>query len=246
MILDDENIVRNPKIIHYCWFGKKEKPKSVLKCIESWKRFFPDYDIWEWNESNYNVRQLRYTSKAYDAGKYAFVSDYVRVWALFEYGGVYLDTDVEIIRPLYDLIDKGSFMGCEIDGGIPGKEIKVAPGLICTAEVSHLIVYSEILEIYENIRIIDDSYDFSSYAIVKITTDVLKNCGLKNISGIQTCSGITIYPAEYFNPMDSLTGKITYTPNTRTIHRYSHSWGTPYDKLKNKIGKFIRRIISFK
>ncbi len=246
MTFDDENIVRNPKIIHYCWFGKKEKPKSVLKCIESWKRFFPDYEIWEWNESNYNVRQLRYTSQAYDAGKYAFVSDYVRVWALFEYGGVYLDTDVEIIRPLYDLIDKGSFMGCEIDGGIPGKEIKVAPGLICTAEVSQHIVYSEILEIYESLRFCDSNGNINKYAIVDITTDVLRQCGLKNIPGIQNFSGMTIYPAEYFNPMDSLTGKITYTPNTRTIHWYSYSWGSPFERLKNKIGKFWRRLISSK
>ena len=157
-----------------------------------------------------------------------------------------MDTDVEIIRPLYDLIDKGSFMGCEIDGGIPGKEIKVAPGLICTAEVSQHIVYSEILEIYESLRFCDSNGNINKYAIVDITTDVLRQCGLKNIPGIQNFSGMTIYPAEYFNPMDSLTGKITYTPNTRTIHWYSYSWGSPFERLKNKIGKFWRRLISSK
>lgn len=231
-----------PKIIHYCWFGKRDKPESVLKCIESWKYFFPGYEIWEWNEETFNHELTRYTRDAYKAKKYAFVSDYVRIHVLFEYGGIYFDTDVEVVRPMHDLIEKGNFMGCEIDGGIPGKEITVNPGLVLAAE-DHLVVYSEILEIYERINFCDINGVINKYAIVEITTDVLKQCGLKNIPGIQEVAGITIYPSDYFNPMDSLTGKITRTENTRSIHWYSFTWGTPFQRFKNKIGKFIRRLI---
>lgn len=93
-----------PKIIHYCWFGGKEKPESAQKCIRSWKKFFPDYEIKEWNESNFDVNMIPYTKAAYEAKKYAFVSDFARFWVLYHYGGVYFDTDVEVIRNMDDLL----------------------------------------------------------------------------------------------------------------------------------------------
>ena len=102
-----------PKIIHYCWFGGKPLPKSAIKCIKSWRKFFPDYEIKEWNESNFDVNMMTYTREAYAAQKYAFVSDVARFWILYREGGVYFDTDVEVIAPMNDIIESGPFMGVE-------------------------------------------------------------------------------------------------------------------------------------
>ena len=117
-----------PKIIHYCWFGRKALPRSAKKCIESWKKYLPDYEIKEWNEDNFDVNMIPYTQEAYSAKRYAFVSDYARFYILYHYGGIYFDTDVEVIKPIDDILEKGAFMGCET---IAEEEIPlyVAPGL---------------------------------------------------------------------------------------------------------------------
>ena len=99
-----------PKVIHYCWFGRNPLPPLAIKCIESWKKFLPDYEIKGWNEDNFDVNIIPYTQEAYQAKKYAFVSDYARFWILYKYGGIYFDTDVEVIRPLDDIIARGPFM----------------------------------------------------------------------------------------------------------------------------------------
>ncbi len=120
-----------PKIIHYCWFGRSPLPELAKKCIASWRKYFPDYEIKEWNEDNFDVNSILYTSQAYQAKKYAFVSDYARFWILYMYGGLYFDTDVEVIRPMDDIIQRGPFMGCEKpykEGATP-KDLGVAPGL---------------------------------------------------------------------------------------------------------------------
>ena len=104
-----------PKIIHYCWFGRNPLPDSAKKCIESWRKFFPEYEIKEWNEDNFDVHLIPYVEEAYNAKKYAFVSDYARFWILYFYGGVYFDTDVEVIRPMDDILAKGGFMGVQHD-----------------------------------------------------------------------------------------------------------------------------------
>ena len=102
-----------PKIIHYCWFGGNPLPELAMKCIESWRTYFPDYEIKEWNEDNFDVNIIPYTKEAYENKKYAFVSDYARFWILYNHGGIYFDTDVEVIKKMDDIIEKGSFMGCE-------------------------------------------------------------------------------------------------------------------------------------
>ncbi|WP_394811651.1 glycosyltransferase family 32 protein [Phocaeicola vulgatus] len=119
-----------PKVIHYCWFGRNSLPPLAVKCLESWKRFFPDYEIKEWNEDNFDVNIISYTAEAYRVKKYAFVSDYARFWILYHYGGLYFDTDVEVIKSMDDIIAKGSFMGCEKDADKEGATaLAVAPGL---------------------------------------------------------------------------------------------------------------------
>lgn len=229
-----------PKIIHYCWFGRKPLPKSARKCIDSWKRFFPDYEIKEWNEDNFDIDIIQYTHDAYTAQKYAFVSDYARIWILYKYGGVYFDTDVEVIKPMQEILNIGAYMGCEIDGG--NGNIAVAPGLGIATEANNQL-YQTILEKYHTLKFKKTDGSINLYAIVSITTDIMKQRGLNDITGIQKIDDITIYPSEYFNPMDSLTGKITITEHTYSIHHYANSWNSPLSRLKTRIGKFMRRII---
>ena len=116
-----------PKVIHYCWFGRNPLPPLAKECIASWKKFLPDYEIKEWNEDNFDVNIIPYTAEAYKQKKYAFVSDYARFWILYQHGGLYFDTDVEIIRPLDDIIAKGPFMGFELDPDGENSPLKYAP-----------------------------------------------------------------------------------------------------------------------
>lgn len=119
-----------PKIIHYCWFGRNPLPPEAEKCIASWRKYLPDYEIKEWNEDNFDVNIIPYTAEAYEVEKYAFVSDYARFWILYKYGGVYFDTDVEVIRPMDDILAKGNFMGFETDpDGKIRNVMSVNPGL---------------------------------------------------------------------------------------------------------------------
>ena len=125
-----------PKIIHYCWFGRNPLPTSAKKCIASWKKFLPDYEIKEWNEDNFDVNAIPYTQQAYEAKKYAFVSDYARFWVLYHYGGLYFDTDVEIVANMGEIIARGPFMGIEQGASLEGKPM-VAPGLGLGVEAGH-------------------------------------------------------------------------------------------------------------
>lgn len=211
-----------PKIIHYCWFGGNELPQSALKCIASWRKYLPDYEIKEWNESNFDVNIIPYTQEAYEAKKYAFVSDFARFWILYKYGGLYFDTDVEVIKPMNNLIARGPFMGCEIDSDI-NKHIAVAPGL-GLGTTPNLKIYKEILNYYETMHFLKDDGTINLTTVVHYTTHVLKKNGLKNIPGIQQVAGIYIYPKNYFNPFDNATGRLNITQETYSIHWYSKTW----------------------
>ena len=211
-----------PKIIHYCWFGRNQLPKSALKSIASWKKFFSDYEIKEWNEDNFDVNIIPYTQQAYEAKKYAFVSDYARFWILYHHGGIYFDTDVEVIKPMGDIIKQGPFMGIEVpskDGDMP----MINPGLGLGAEAG-MPYYKEFLDYYDNLSFLNPDGSFNQQTIVKYNTDLLIKHGLKPSNEIQQVGDITIYPADYFNPLDSLTGRLNKTANTRSIHWYSNSW----------------------
>ena len=135
-----------PKIIHYCWFGRNPLPESAVKCIDSWKKFFPDYEIKEWNEDNFDVNIIPYTKEAYEAKKYAFVSDYARMWILYHHGGLYFDTDVEVIKSMDDIVARGPFMGIEVEA-TSGTAPLVAPGLGLGVAPS-LGLYKDFLDYY--------------------------------------------------------------------------------------------------
>lgn len=232
-----------PKIIHYCWFGRNPLPPLAIKCIESWKKYLPDYEIKEWNEDNFNVNIIPYTKEAYEAKKYAFVSDYARFWILYNYGGLYFDTDVEVIRSMDDIVNKGSFMGCENDAN-DKKGISVAPGLGLGISPKHEL-YKEILIYYSNLNFFMSDGSINLNTVVFYTTEILFNHGLKNTSGIQNCAGIWIYPKEYFCPMSYGDGKIYLTKNTYTIHHYAGSWLPFSDIIKNKIRRILGRRLTF-
>ena len=214
-----------PKTIHYCWFGRNPLPPSAQKCIASWHKFLPDYKIKEWNEDNFDVNIIPYTQQAYEAKKYAFVSDYARFWVLYHYGGVYFDTDVEVIKPLDDIIEKGPFMGIEATASLTKKSTsaEVAPGLGMAAIVNQEFLY-KLLERYHNTEFILSDGSFNQITIVKYTTELLKVNGFNEKDEIQQVAEFTIYPSDFFCPMDSTTGIITKTSNTRTIHHYDCSW----------------------
>lgn len=209
-----------PKIIHYCWFGHRPLPQLAQKCILSWKKFLPDYEIKEWNETNFDVNIIPYTTEAYKAKKYAFVSDYARFWILYKFGGLYFDTDVEVIKPIDDLIKKGPFMGCE-NG--PANRVGVAPGLGLGVNPG-LGLYKEILDLYSTLPFPTYNTAGEMLTVVHHTTNVLIKHGLKNINDIQQCAGVWIYPNSYFCPKDYITGELKIEKTTVCIHHYSASW----------------------
>lgn len=221
-----------PKVIHYCWFGGNPLPELAQKCIASWKKYCPSYEIKEWNESNFDLDCCDYVREAYKAKKWAFVSDYARFWILYHEGGVYFDTDVEIVKPLDDILMQGAFMGCEKSGA-------VAPGLGMAANPG-LGIYREMLDFYQRKHFKREDGSLDTTTIVEYTTAALKRHGWKENEKIQTIEQVMIYPPEYFCPMDYATGKIVLTQNTRTIHHYSASWHTKTEEKIQKISRFFQ------
>ena len=207
-----------PKVIHYCWFGGNPLPELAQKCIASWRKFFPDYEIKEWNESNFDVNIIPYTSQAYAAKKYAFVSDYARFWVLYREGGIYFDTDVEVIKPMDDIIERGPFMGNELV-----KTSGVNPGLGLGMYENHLIL-KELLDFYATLSFINLDGTENTHTIVEYTTNILYKHGLKNERDIQNVADVWIYPQDYFNPLNANTGMLKITDNTRSIHWFAKSW----------------------
>lgn len=210
-----------PSVIHYCWFGGAPLPEEAEKCIASWKRFCPDCEIRRWDESNYSMDGCAYVKEACREKKWAFVSDYARFDILYQYGGIYLDTDVELIRPIDDILDHGPFMGME-----RGTDGMVAPGLGMALPPSHPVC-RDILEEYRKLVFSAPEGSTSQTTVVTHTTNVLERYGLERRQEAQHVCGIQIYPWDYFCPMDFKTGQLTLTENTRSIHHYSASWLPP-------------------
>ena len=229
-----------PKVIHYCWFGGNPLPKDAEKCIASWRKYCPDYEIKQWNESNFDLNCCDYVKEAYQAKKWAFVSDYARFWILYHYGGLYFDTDVEVIKPMDDLIEKGSFMGEE--AGLPDNNSECNPGLglaaapgLGLAAAPGLGLYKEILDYYEQQHFLNPDGSNNLLTVVDRTTEILKLHGFKGDGSIEEVDGVFIYPPEYFCPMNYRTEKITITKNTRSIHHYSATWQSSYGRFKTKL-----------
>lgn len=231
-----------PKIIHYCWFGGKPLPKLAKKCIESWRKYLPEYEIREWNESNFDVNMIPYTAEAYKMKKYAFVSDFVRLYVISNYGGLYFDTDVEIVRPIDDIIERGAFLGSEkyikvYDMMLPG----INPGLCLGAPVNHPY-FNEIVDVYKSLKFEYGSGDNYGYkTILEYCTELMVKYGYRDYidnNEIQYCDDVYIYPSKYFSP-DLVNKKWILKPETRSIHHYAASW-VPFNiRLKKMIVGFF-------
>lgn len=222
-----------PKIIHYCWFGRGKLPKLAKKCIKSWKKYYPDYEIKEWNEDNFDVNIIPYTREAYIAGKYAFVSDYARFWILYHYGGIYFDTDVEAIAKIDDIVARGAFMACENELKSGGETLLVAPGLGLGAPAG-LTLYKELLDVYKDKHFLLANGCQNTKTVVEYTTELLVHHGLQQVDALQCVDGIYVYPKEYFCPLSFWTGKCEFTDNTRTIHHYCGSWMTKEQLMRKR------------
>lgn len=225
-----------PKIIHYCWFGCNPLPELAQRCIASWRKFLPEYDIKEWNENNFDVNIISYTAEAYKAKKYAFVSDYARFWILYRYGGIYFDTDVEVIQPMDEFIAKGPFMGCENDTKSNG--LRVAPGLGLGAEAGSEL-YKEILQKYKGLSFLKPDGSLNIITVVQHVTELLKEGGLQESDEIQYVKGCYIYPKDYLCPKSYEDGKIYITDNTLCIHHFAGSWNPWYVELEKKIWRSL-------
>ena len=225
-----------PKIIHYCWFGGNEKPDKAKKCIESWGRFAPGYEIREWNEGNVSLEHCpRYVQDAYAAKKYAYVTDYVRLKVLYEYGGFYMDTDVELLKSL------DPFRG---DAGVIGFENDefVNSGQMLAAEAGHPIL-TEMMARYHEIAFYREDGSMYLLGCPHVTTEALVNHGLIRNGQEQTVGGFHVYPADWFNPLDSATGELQKTNNTVSIHWYSMSWIPLWKRVRVKILRRVRRVL---
>ena len=237
-----------PKVIHYCWFGRNPLSELAKKCIASWRKYLPDYEIKEWNEDNFDVNIIPYTAEAYKAKKYAFVSDYARFWILYKYGGLYFDTDVEVIKNMDDIIAKGPFMGCEaghpgatpsVTGVAPGLGLGVNPGLGLGVNPG-LGLYKTVLDWY-------DTHHFALWngrytgTVVKIVTDILRENGYEDMNdGIMESCGVFIYPPEYFCPKNYYTGEMNITDKTVSIHHYTATWVKQKPSLWDRaLGRFL-------
>ena len=206
---------RIPKIIHYCWFGGNPKPPLVIRCIDSWKRFCPEYEIIEWNENNYDIHSNTFVEGAYHEKKWAFVSDCVRADILLKHGGVYLDTDIEIVRPI-DLLHNNSFFA-----GFETKDTVAAGVIGCVKGNKTIELFAE----YYKDRCFSRTKDQSILTSPLVLTDVLKKEGLKLNGRQQSFSDCTIYPKVTFYPTGIRWVFGNNGPRTIMIHHYMDSWG---------------------
>lgn len=215
-----------PKIIHYCWFGGKPLPSMAKKCITSWKKHCPEYIIKRWDESNFDVNCCAYVKEAFESKKWAFITDYVRLWAMYNYGGIYMDTDVEVLKNLDCFLSEKAFSGFESVDRIP-------TGIMASEKNSPII--NLLLSRYHNRHFLmpDRSLDLTTN--VEEITRVMVERGLILNGRKQTVDGFTFYPKDYFCPKDYRTKKLELTDNTYTIHHFDGSWVPKSTRLKSKI-----------
>jgi hypothetical protein len=219
-----------PKKIHYCWFGRNPKPRLAEKCIASWRKYCPDYEIIEWNEDNFDVNRNGYTRMCIEQKKYAFLSDYVRLVVVAEHGGVYFDTDVELIRPIDALLENEAFYCFETPEFVASR---LGFGSVAQGET---------------IRAMLEEYDFllggteGTRGCPILNTAALVKLGLKPDGSEQMVAGARILPSEYMNPFDPATGRMHKTANTVSVHWYSAAWLSPWRRLRTRIMRPLHRI----
>ena len=225
-----------PKIIHYCWFGGNPLPELANKCIDSWKKYCPDYEIKEWNENNFDLNYCDYVKEAYQSKKWAFVSDVVRLYALVNEGGIYMDTDVEVIKSLDSLLEYQAVSGFETDTMIP-------TGLM--ASEKNNLMFKKLLDEYQDSHFIlkDGSLDKTTN-VIRIT-DACSKYGFVPNNTKQTINSFTLLPKDFLCPKNIETGKIEITENTLTIHHFNGSWLSDEEKYHDKLTGKIHSTFPF-
>lgn len=214
-----------PKIIHYCWFGESPLPPLAKRCINSWQKIMPDYQIIEWNESNYDVTRNKFMADAYREKKWGFVPDYARLDIIYEHGGIYLDTDVEVLKPFDPLLEHEAFAGFEFS--------MVALGLGFGA-CQHQCLIQELRDSYDHYSFYDKNQKPAPTPAPQLQTAFLRQKGLQQNDCFQEIKGMCIYPMEYFCPKSYKTGILNITPNTYSIHHYDASWYSPAARRRMK------------
>ena len=224
-----------PKKIHYCWFGGNKKPKAIEKCINSWKEVLSDYEIIEWNESNFDINSNKFIKEAYNLKKYAFVSDFVRLYALYNFGGIYLDTDVEVFKKFDCFLNEESFWGFE-------EKNRIATSTIGCKKGNKLI--KEFLDSYKNRSFISEDGEIDvTPNVCTITELIVKYGGILN-GEYQKINGIaTIYEQEYFSPYDYINCYMKKTSNTYAVHHFYKSWIPFTSKIKSNLKIIVAKII---
>ncbi len=224
-----------PKILHYCWFGRGEKPKKIQKCMKSWEKHLRDYEWVEWNEDNFDIGSHEFVRQAYEARKYAFVSDYVRLYALYNHGGIYLDTDVEAVRPLDRFLTHSAFSGFEDETNLQSGTMGAVKG---HPWIGGLLRY----------------YDGRSFVLPDGTLDMTSNTSimtkacaeqglLRNGQRQQLDSGLVVYPRAYFSPYDYINGETFMTDESYTIHHFAQSWLPAHVRLRGEVKRVVSRYV---
>lgn len=222
-----------PKKIHYCWFGRGEKPELAKKCIASWKKYCPDYEIVEWNEDNYNPNCNAYLRYWYERKNWALVSDFVRLDVVNTHGGFYFDTDVELLRSPDELQTFDAFYGFE-------NEANINTGQGFGAVANHPTVEAMLEQYRKLIPDADGSFPLTSCP--KFNTAALLPFGLELNGKRQNVAGAEILPEEYLNPYDSITGRMNRTDDTVSVHWYSQSWLSLGERLRSKLARPFHRL----
>ena len=225
-----------PKIIHYCWFGKNEKSGLINECIESWKKYMPDYKIIEWNEDNFDVNICTYTKQAYDSQKWAFVSDYARLYALYNVGGIYFDTDVEVLKSLDPFLSQQAFTGYEVNDcpitAVMGAE-----------KENHII--GELLKYYDDKCFFNKDGSYNIITNTVIISDYFKAAGFKADGTKKSLQGFVVYPQIYFCPNNISRIWKKNSPKSYTIHHFDSSWRSKEIETKTLFGRIKRYVIGW-
>ena len=231
-----------PKVIHYCWFGNNKLPPLAKKCISSWKKYCPDFQIKEWNEDNFDILSApEYVKEAYKVKKWAFVTDYVRLWILYNEGGVYFDTDVELIKSIDALLDYNAFFGFE-DYRLNDK-VFVATGL-GVGSVKKNEIIGAMMNDYENIHFIIDNGEYDLTPCPQRNSRVLEEKGFVLSGALQVNNGVVLLPSDYLCPINWQTNVLNITENTISIHHFAASWKE--GKKSRRFKLLVRKIIGGK
>lgn len=228
MHIDEKNRLAIPKIIHYCWFGGNPLPEDVQRYIATWRKLCPDYEIKEWNETNFDINCCDYVKEAYEAKKWAFITDYVRLKVLFDYGGIYMDTDVEVCKPLDDLLHYNAWSGFE-------SETKIQTGTFASCRANEWIGY--LLSYYENKHFVNKDGSYDTTTNVETITKMTKTKYDVRLNNTFQIFGdnYALFPFEYLCAKSLMDGRIYKSDKTYTIHHFSGSWLTPWERFRHRV-----------